>query len=174
MFANGSLNRVESSLVLVPEGAIDVPGLADADGNIYVGSDVIYPGMTLDQAGDAVLTAVEAGTLSATGTQALTQEQTIAVQQTLEFSDSYTSPGMIDVFPFCIPFDIIDFLRTMSAARRAPHFEWPIVIPSLNFEYTLVIDLSEFETVATILRTMELLLFIVGLAFVTRSMIIRG
>lgn len=84
-----------------------------------------------------------------------------------------TSPGLASVFPFCLPFDVYHFFQCLSAAPVAPHFEWEMQIPGI-IDYTWVIDLSGFNTVAQILRTVELLAFCVGLAFVTRSMFIRG
>lgn len=77
-----------------------------------------------------------------------------------------------DIFPFCIPFDLYDMVTGLQAARCAPHFEWQLVVPNV-IDYTFVIDFSSFDTVATLLRMLELLAFCVGLAFVTRS-IIRG
>lgn len=77
-----------------------------------------------------------------------------------------------DIFPFCIPFDLYDMVTGLQAARCAPHFEWELAVPNV-INYTFEIDFSSFDTVATLLRTLELLAFCVGLAFVTRS-IIRG
>ena len=77
-----------------------------------------------------------------------------------------------DIFPFCIPFDLYDMVTGLQAARCAPHFEWELEVPNV-IDYTFEIDFSSFDTVATLLRTLELLAFCVGLAFVTRS-IIRG
>lgn len=80
------------------------------------------------------------------------------------------------LFPFCIPFDIIDFLGVLSAKPVAPCIEWPIQYPTLNGmeTYNLKIDLSEFDEVASLLREMETLVFIVGLAGITRNHMIRG
>lgn len=78
-----------------------------------------------------------------------------------------------DIFPFCIPFDIYDFLSLMSSTRTAPHFEIPFRYDRIGLDYTFVLDLSgeDWENLAQIVRTMELLAFCVGLAFVTRDMI---
>jgi len=78
-----------------------------------------------------------------------------------------------DIFPFCIPFDIYDFLSLLSATRTAPHFEIPFNYDRIGLDYTFVIDLSgdEWENLAVIVRTMELLAFCIGLAYVTRDLI---
>lgn len=86
--------------------------------------------------------------------------------------ESYQTPGLQSVFPFCIPFDLYNFVACLAADPVAPSFTWRFYVPGICDE-ELEIDLSEFNTAAQILRTMELLAFCVGLAFVTRK-IIRG
>lgn len=85
----------------------------------------------------------------------------------------YQLPGLQDVFPFCIPFDIYAFFECLAADPVAPSFTWRFYIPGICDE-DLEIDLAAFDSAARILRTMELLLFIVGLAFVTRDKFLRG
>jgi hypothetical protein len=90
--------------------------------------------------------------------------------------DDYTMKGLQSVFPFCIPFDFINFIGCLSAEPEAPRFEWKMTfLEGLGFEpYTMVIDLSAFNTVASVMRTMELLAFIIALIMVTRNKFIRG
>lgn len=76
---------------------------------------------------------------------------------------------LANVFPFCIPFDIYALVTGLKAGREAPVivFEFPE-----QFGWGgITIDLSRWDEVATILRHMELLLFIIGLAVNTRSLI---
>lgn len=86
---------------------------------------------------------------------------------------NYETPGLQSVFPFCIPFDIYNFFNCLAAEPVAPSFEWRFFVPGICDE-TIDLDLSQFDTVAQIVRTMELLAFIVGLAFVTRDKMIKG
>lgn len=79
-----------------------------------------------------------------------------------------------DFFPFCIPFDIYDFLTLLMADPEAPKFEWEIDLLKTGEPYLMVVDLSEWDDVAQLLRRLELLVFIVGLAMVTREKYIRG
>lgn len=99
-------------------------------------------------------------------------EDTPAAQVSQDVED-YRTPGLPDVFPFCIPFDIYAFFECLAADPVAPSFMWRFYIPGICDE-ELEIDLSAFDSAARILRTMELLLFIVGLAFVTRDKFLRG
>lgn len=93
-----------------------------------------------------------------------------------ETSGKYYVKGLQSVFPFCIPFDVIDFLGCLSAPAQAPHFKIPIKYPTLKGmeTYEVDLDLSKFNDVAKIVRTCETLLFCVGLAVATRNLYIRG
>lgn len=78
-----------------------------------------------------------------------------------------------DLFPFCIPFDIYHFIKVLKATPVAPVIHYKFQLDKKHV-YTIDLNLNKFNEVAAILRRMELLLYICGLAFVTRSMIIRG
>ena len=54
--------------------------------------------------------------------------------------------------------------------RKAPHIHF--VFPGTN--WTIDVDMSVFDDVAGILRVLELILFIVGLAVATRKLIGAG
>ena len=98
-----------------------------------------------------------------------------AVPDTGELGD-YTLSGLEKVFPFCIPFDFVALLNCLSADPQAPAFDWVIPVPGKNGtqEYKLHVDLSPWEPVAKIVRTMETLAFSVGLVLITRQKMIRG
>lgn len=77
------------------------------------------------------------------------------------------------VFPFCIPFDLIAFLKCLCAEPEAPKIDIPFNVPILNYKGSVSIDLSKYDEVAALCRTLFDLLFIVGLAYATRY-IIKG
>lgn len=81
-------------------------------------------------------------------------------------------PDLKNKFPFCIPWDIAKvFSKLKVNSRQAPHISWRFNPPNTPIDYTFNLDLEDFEEVATLLRTLELLGFIVGLAFATRYLI---
>lgn len=90
-----------------------------------------------------------------------------------EQSANEKSKSLVNLFPFCIPFDLIDALKLLKAKPEVPHWEFDWVIPSVDFKYHFVIDLSMFNTLFYIFNKMFLLSFIVGLILLTRN-IIRG
>lgn len=91
--------------------------------------------------------------------------------------DDYAVLGLEDVFPFCIPFDIYAFLSALAADPVPPSFTCTFDFPeALGGTQTLELDFDTptFNQLAQLLRLLELLAFIVGLALLTRSMFIRG
>lgn len=78
--------------------------------------------------------------------------------------------GLAEVFPFCIPFDIYAFLSAFSAERAAPQWDVPLDLGVLGY-YEIDIDFSEFETLATVVRTVELVGFCVLLAVGTKKLL---
>ena len=88
------------------------------------------------------------------------------------------SINLTEYFPFCIPFDIGNVLALFVAEPEAPQvtFILPIGYDTENgiiFE-EFEMDLSEFDAVALWCRRGMLLVFIVGLAMVTRQIFLRG
>lgn len=80
-------------------------------------------------------------------------------------------------FPFCIPFDVVDFCRQFQATPQAPSITFPFPYVTNNGGVAFIektFDLSQFDAVAQLVRRLELIAFIVGLAFVTRNFFIRG
>ena len=91
--------------------------------------------------------------------------------------DLAVEPFKLDIkslFPFCIPFDVVDMLKMLKTDPVAPSYNVNWNIPIINQTLSFTVDLSPFNQVASILRTMEIIAFCIGLAFVTRSMFIRG
>lgn len=75
------------------------------------------------------------------------------------------------VFPFCIPFDMIDLYRVFVAEPQAPHWEIPLKSETFNIDYTFVIDFEQFEVLAEIFRTFQIILFILDLCMITSKVI---
>lgn len=94
-------------------------------------------------------------------------------QPTNDYLGNFLLPESITTkFPFCIPFDVARCLRLFSvSSREAPKWECDLNYGSST--YHVVIDLSMFNDVANFIRPLEYILFIVGLALGTRSLI-RG
>lgn len=88
-----------------------------------------------------------------------------------------------DVFPFCIPFDLIRLLQVFQAEPRAPVFEFPVDIEFTNpftnekildYHEVFVFDFADYEEVIRILRIFQVIFFITGLMMITRQQMIKG
>lgn len=77
--------------------------------------------------------------------------------------------GLENFFPFCIPFDFADLLTKLNAYRKAPVITWDANFGSWGNFGQIVIDLSIFNDVASLLRTFETILYIVSLMMVTKN-----
>lgn len=67
-------------------------------------------------------------------------------------------------FPFSIPFDLYNLFKGLSVQREAPHFEWEIHFPIIDYTWEIDIDLSMWDNQASLFRTCFMILFIIGLA----------
>lgn len=73
-------------------------------------------------------------------------------------------------FPFCIPFDLYEFIRILCAEPEAPVFHWEVQDLSGNV-YSVDVDLSPWNPHAQLFRDAQCLLFIIGLLMLTRKFI---
>lgn len=78
-----------------------------------------------------------------------------------------TSVDLKEVFPFCIPFDLLAILAVFRVTNR----EAPIISFTFPDGNQIVLDFSIFDGVAGLMRTLELIAFVIGLAIVTRRLI---
>lgn len=108
-----------------------------------------------------------------TDNPAVDDNPALPISPTLGSLGDYKTVGLSDVFPFCIPFDMYDLMTVLAAEPKAISFDYTFYMGEDLGEYTYTVDLSIFDPVAKVIRTMELLLYMYGLMLVTRSLI-RG
>jgi len=85
-------------------------------------------------------------------------------------SEKYKVVGLSDIFPFCIPFDLVNFIGSLKATPEAPVVTIPLHFAGI-IDYELTIDLNTFNAVAAASRAVELALTIVGLMFISKGML---
>lgn len=78
-----------------------------------------------------------------------------------------------DKFPFCIPFDLVNSFRVLSAEPIEPVFEIPLIIDHENFSFedSIEIDLTRFDDLLPLIRFFVLLFYMAGLILATRNLI---
>lgn len=77
------------------------------------------------------------------------------------------------IFPFCIPFDIVNLLSKLDVSPVTPHVHLSFPNPVLDDPIVFDLDFSQWNGVAQVVRNAEMVAFVVGLAMVTRNLI-RG
>lgn len=148
------------------------PAPTAAPGDIVGGLDVISGQL---EGIDSTLTGVQEGVGEAVGQLEGINEGVGSISEALEVPTTSEAPtfkfDLTTLFPFCIPFDIYRFVTMFSASPVAPHVQIPFNIPAVNLQYTFDLDFSSFDSVASVLRSVELIAFCVGLAILTSKVI---
>lgn len=164
--------------VVVPPTPAPTPIPVDPDTPL---SDVPWEGLNdlIGLTGAGINEQIQSQTQSITSAQEATTEAveslTDTITSALDTPDSGELPDfkfdLRELFPFCIPFDIYRLLSSFDAEPQAPHVQIPIVIDSINFQYNLDLDFSAWNSVAQAMRTAELIVYAIGLAWATGKVI---
>ena len=180
---------VADSIAVAPETQ-EILDRDKALDNVDVVTELDIPA---DDAIPVDLTGVAVGELAVPYTDAVPNTDTVDVAKDVTLPDKtptkektktkpkkrageFTLSGLQEVFPFCVPWDLKALGSTLVADAKAPKFtvKLPSGMNKKGVVYTeVVVDLKQFDDVAKILRVMELLLFCIGLVFVSRYLI-RG
>ncbi len=71
------------------------------------------------------------------------------------------------LFPFCIPFDIVELIRGMSAERKPPHFVFKHRFDKINYTFKVDVDLSDYDKYIKLFRYGMQVLYVLALMFLT-------
>lgn len=121
-----------------------------------------------------VLTQVGVIPVDMTKKKAIADDKTIdeALEAVESTSDSWSfTADLTEIFPFCLPFDLIRFLDALDADPVAPCFEIPFVVEALGIDMTVEFDMSFMDDAVEIFRIGELGCFIISLILVTQKLI---
>lgn len=149
--------------VAVPPGSVpaDYVGKTTADviTTPFVPTDVTTIENWLSQVWTSVRTL--------TATIATTFSMSIPANASINFTPLYVDLKM--KFPFSIPWDIKNQMMIFDVTPVAPHIIVDELMPSLGGvslgRFKMDIDMSQFNTVASVCRWGELIIFTIGLAF---------
>lgn len=98
--------------------------------------------------------------------------KTQSIMDTFKNRSKETAEKAKEKFPTSVPWDIAVIINAMSAEPKAPVFECPIEIKSLNIKEHITVDLStgEWETLAKTCRYMLSLLFVLFMVQLSRRL----
>lgn len=99
------------------------------------------------------------------------QAQERELESELDLENFKVDTGIINKFPFCIPFDLIKVIKKMDSTSTAPKFEFPFKFERLGIDETIKLDFKQFESVAVVVRWFILISFILLLIYTTRNLI---
>lgn len=163
-------------------GAISLPGIADDEEKLHL--PVRIPGLeynddVITQTQEEAQTGVTDLEFVFTGDDVVTDDTVIdtVVGAAQSVIDHFTPSGTITdysldltaLFPFCIPFDVYNFLSVLRAEPVAPVFEFDLNLGVASAP--ICIDLSGWSDLASIVRALEVALFCIGLALKTKELI---
>lgn len=163
---NSNWEISESPGMAIETGTITVPTIDTTTEDKWFIDVGAAPGTTIETVTDGVITDTIEGDLTVSG-EVAEEEPEFVIDEPIAVT------GLTEVFPFCIPFDIYALLSSLSADPQTPVFTARFVVPGI-IEEEFTIDLTPFNSVAQIVRTLELLAFIIGLALVTRERFLRS
>ncbi len=166
--------------------AADIPISYDGVKDLgWAGVNTIEDAIAYALANDIPLTDVLESTGALIGDKSKDIDYTNSISKGAEVPLSYDTtkdndfviPGLDELFPFCIPFDVKRIFDYLDASPKAPKVKWNV--PSINSSgkvqnNEIEIDLSKYDDVALTFRTLELIAFILGLLLVTRSHLIHS
>lgn len=71
------------------------------------------------------------------------------------------------LFPFCIPWDMMELIRSMQADKKAPVFEFKYTFKAVNYTWVVKVDMADYWKYIKIFRWGMTIFFIIGLFFLT-------
>lgn len=72
-----------------------------------------------------------------------------------------------NLFPFCIPFDIVRLVKGMRADEKPPVFHFEYKFKQINYNFVLDVDLSDYEKYIKIFRVGMEIFYVIALMFLT-------
>ena len=71
------------------------------------------------------------------------------------------------IFPFCIPFDIVDMIRGLRAEKAPPVFHFDYYFKGIDYTFTVDVDLSDYEKYVKLFRGGMVIFFVFALMWLT-------
>lgn len=154
------------------DGTKVTPDILNPDGSVTIDGVTYYPADYLDP--DALseegknqlinnITNVINNTYVISEDKPIVDEDDITVEVAEEFQDYAVPVGIANIFPFCIPWDIVRGFQLLNRPAITPKFEIPFNIPEFGLfpgiEKSITLDFSEYDKYIQIFRWFQLIGF---------------
>lgn len=70
-------------------------------------------------------------------------------------------------FPFCIPWDMMELVKTLKADKKAPRFTFKYTFKEINYTWVVDVNMADYWKYIKIFRWGMTIFFIIGLFFLT-------
>lgn len=162
-------NTVNDRGVLTGQYVIDLGAIADAFGsiadawsgvreNVRSWADVVSAGRVIPSVDDKVIED------TATNESVISDTSVADAAANIGDVGDYNL-GLENFFPFCLPWDLYNFVTLLEATPEAPVIEWEFPVDVEGNTEHMEWSLEDLEPLAEILRTFLTLAFAVGLIF---------
>lgn len=185
------LNPMSSNLTLTSKYLLEINGKLDTvQDKLYTLVSTLFNGFDFQELLDTIKDSGGGGGGSAAGSLVGTVignlisdllDSILNGDETVEDAvSSLTSrfTKVVDVsktkFPFSLPWDVVLIFETLSHPPETPVVDFPIKVPSLNFNYSIHVDLKDFESLSKTCRAFFAITFALILIKLTLLMINRG
>ena len=187
----GEVTTDQGTFPLNPDGSVTINGVTyypNADGSYSVNNNTYYPQIDLSAYNmDALMNLLE-----------MIYQQLLDLENALEWEDDntyedaadvslsytgelsefvYPTPKFMQVFPFCLPWDLVRGVKLLSSSPVAPKFVIPFEIPEFGmfkgYSSEIVLDFAQFDKYFHVVRWFSTVIFVAGLIFVTFK-IVKG
>lgn len=71
------------------------------------------------------------------------------------------------LFPFCIPWDMMELVKTLKADKKAPRFTFKYTFEEINYTWVVDVNMADYWEYIKIFRWGMTIFFIIGLFFLT-------
>lgn len=71
------------------------------------------------------------------------------------------------LFPFCIPWDMMELVKTLKADKKAPRFTFKYTFEKINYTWVVDVNMADYWKYIKIFRWGMTFFFIIGLFFLT-------
>ena len=186
----GEVTTDQGTFPLNPDGSVTIDGVTyyNADGSYSVNDNTYYPQIDLSAYNmDALMNLLEMIYQQLLDLEnALEWEEDNTYEDAADVSLSYTgelsefvypTPKFMQVFPFCLPWDLVRGVKLLSSSPVAPKFVIPFEIPEFGmfkgYSSEIVLDFAQFDKYFHVVRWFSTVIFVTGLIFVTFK-IVKG
>lgn len=165
-------DEYQYQLGALPDGTVVTPDMLNPDGTVTVDGvtydpvDYLDPDNLTDEGKKSLIDAIAdaiSNTYVVADDKPIVDADDITIEVAEELQDYAVPVGIANVFPFCIPWDIVRGFQLLNRPAVTPKFEIPFNIPEFGLfpgvDNSITLDFSKYDTYIQIFRWFQLIGF---------------